>query len=175
MSTVIVAVILILFIAAIVLALIGISNRDRKKTTLALLGEFSGKAMESNLSFSSQEILDDALIGLDGVQRKLLVIKRNGVDKYDTQLIDLKKVRKCTRRKIYQGIKVEDGKKTRLDHEIEKIVLEFEYFDGRSPTQIIFFEPIYHHMLAIAELDEKAKKWEGILSQLLSTEQRKTA
>jgi hypothetical protein len=175
MSTVIVAAILILFIATVVLMLIWINNRKRKKTTLALLNQFTGKAMESNLSFSSQEILDEALIGLDGIQRKLLVIKKTGDDKYDTQLIDLKEVRKCSRRKIYQSIKVEDGKKAGLQSEIEKIVLEFEYFNGRSPTQIIFFEPVNLHILAMPELDEKAKKWEGILSQLISTEQRKTA
>ena len=175
MSTVIVAAILILFIAVVVLMLTWISKRERKNTTLALLNHFTGKAMERNLSFSSQEILDEALIGLDAIQRKLLVIKKTGAEKYDTQLIDLKKARKCSRRKIYKSTKVEDGKQTGLQNEIEKIVLEFEYIDGRSPTQIIFFEPVNLHLLTIPELDEKAKKWEGILSQLISAEQRKTA
>jgi hypothetical protein len=106
MPTIIVAVILICLIAAVTLTLIAISNKDREKNTLKLLNLFSGVAMQTNLSFSSQEILDNALIGLDGIQRKLLVITKIEDDKHDSLLIDLNDVKSCNMKKLYKNVNV---------------------------------------------------------------------
>src|SRR6478672_3463266 len=110
MSTVVVAVIIISFIAAIVLVLVAINNRDRKQTTLELLSRFSDRAMESNLSFSSQELLENTLMGLDGIQRKLLVIKKFRADKYEPLPIDLNEVKRCRKIQVYNSVSVGDGK-----------------------------------------------------------------
>jgi len=174
MSTVLVAVIIISFIAAIVLVLVAINNRDRKQTTLELLSRFSDRAMESNLSFSSQELLENTLMGLDGIQRKLLVIKKFRADKYESLLIDLNEVKRCRKIQVYNSVSVGDGKKENIQNQLEKIVLEFEYLDGRTPTEIVFFEPLNNHILTMSELSEKAKKWEGIISKLLPGELKKT-
>jgi hypothetical protein len=97
------------------------------------------------------------------------VIKKIGNDKYDSQLIDLKEVKSC-HKKVYKSVIVGDSKRSRTENRIEKIVLEFEYLDARTPAQITFFEPLNNHMLTMFEIDEKAKKWERIISKLLSGE-----
>jgi len=174
MSTILVAVILVSVIALIVFILVAINSRERKKSTLELLSQFSGVATQKNLTFTSQEILETVLMGLDGIQRKLLIISRLGADKHDTLLIDLKEVKTCTKKQLYNRISVGNYSKARFENQIQKIVLEFEYTDGRVPSQITFFEPTTSHMLDMSELDQKAKKWEGIISKLLPYDIKRT-
>jgi hypothetical protein len=174
MSTVIIAVILISVIAAICVILISINNKDREKTTLKLLDHFTGIAMQSNLSFSSQEILETALIGLDGIQRKLLVITKTGADEYDSLLIDLKEVKSCNKKKLYKNVNVGGTEKIKLEKQIDKIVLDFEFADGRPSVQITFFEPLTNHILTMSELEKKAGNWEAMLSKLIHLELKKT-
>jgi hypothetical protein len=84
------------------------------------------------------------------------------------------KLRDVVRFKCTIAISVGDGKKENIENQLEKIVLEFEYMDGRTPTEIAFFEPLNNHILTMSELSEKAKKWEGIISKLLPGELKKT-
>jgi len=175
MSTILVAVILVSFIAAVVLALIWVNNRDRKKATLNLLNKFSDKAMENNLSISSQEVLDNTLIGVDGVQRKLLIVKKIGTDRYDSHLIDLREVKSCRKKSVYKSANLAGGKKSGIGNHVEKVMLEFEYTDGGTLPKLISFGSLDNHILTMSELDEKAKKWEGMIAKLLSNEFKKIA
>ena len=77
MSTIIVAAILISIVIFICLILISINNKHRKKAITELLARSSKFEAENNLSFSSQEILENCLIGLDEIQRKLIDSKKN--------------------------------------------------------------------------------------------------
>ena len=76
MSTIITAGILILVIISICLILISLNNRDRQKTITELLAHFSKLGTENNLSFSSQEILQNSIIGLDEIQREAIDSKK---------------------------------------------------------------------------------------------------
>jgi len=175
MSTIIVAVIVISIITGICLILVSINNKQRKKTGTELLNHFSKLATENNLSFSSQEILENCIIGLDGVQRKLLILKKIDKDGYDSILLDLNEVKTCSQKKIYTRINIGTSKKEKFENHLDKIVLEFDFIDNRQPVQILFYEPITNHLFAMSELEHKAKKWETILSQIVHTGLKKIA
>ena len=175
MSTIIVAAIIISVIISISLKLVSINNKQRKKTSTELLNHFSKLGTGNNLSFSSQEILENCIIGLDGIQRKLLILKKIDKDEYDSILLDLNEVKNCSKRNIYTRINIGTSKKEKFENHIEKIVLDFDFIDNRQPVQILFFEPITNHVFAMSELEQKAKKWETILSQIANTGVKKIA
>ena len=129
----------------------------------------------NNLSFSSQEILENCIIGLDGIQRKLLVLKKINKDEYDSILLDLNDVKNCTKRDIYTRINIGTSKKEKFENHIDKIVLDFDFMDNRQPVQILFFENVANDIFAMSELEQKAKKWEMIVSQISNTGLKKIA
>jgi len=175
MSTLIVAAILISVITGICLVLVSMNNKHRKKTASGLLNHFSKLGTENKLSFSSQEILENCIIGLDGIQRKLLILKKIDKDEYDSILLDLNEVKRCSKKNIYSRVNIGTNKKERFENHLDKIVLEFDFIDNRQPVQILFFEPITNHVFAMSELEQKAKKWETILSQIANTGLKKIA
>ena len=175
MSTIIVAAIIISVIISISLKLVSINNKQRKKTSTELLNHFSKLGTENNLSFSSQEILENCIIGLDGMQRKLLILEKNDEDKYDSLVLDLNEVKKCSKKNIYTRVNIGTSKKERFENHLDRIVLDFDFIDNRQPVQILFFEPITNHIFAMLELEQKAKKWETILSQIANTGLKKIA
>ena len=175
MSTVIVAAILISVIISICLILVSINNKLRQKITSQLLNHYGKLGAENNLSFSSQEILENCIIGLDGIQRKLLILTKIDEDKYDFLLLDLNEVKSCSKKKIYRRVNIGTEKKEKFENQIDKIVLAFEFTDDRQPVHISFFEPIANHIFTMAELEQKAKNWETILSQIINTSLKKIA
>ena len=175
MSAIIVAAIIISVIISISLKLVSINNKHRQKTASELLNHFSKLGTENNLSFSSQEILENCIIGLDGIQRKLLILKKIDKDDYDSILLDLDEVKKCSKKNIYTRVNIGTTKKERFENHIEKIVLDIDFKDNRQPVQILFFRPITNHVFAMSELAQKAEKWEKILSQIANTSLKKIA
>jgi hypothetical protein len=175
MSTIIVAAVLILVIISICLILISLNNKDRQKTTTELLTHFSKLGTENNLSFSSQEILQNSIIGLDGIQRKLLILKKNDKNKYDSLVLDLNDMKSCSKKKIYRSVNVGIGKKEKFENQIDKIVLAFDFVDNRQPIHISFFDPVTNHVFRMLELEQKANNWETILTKLLNTDVKKIA
>lgn len=175
MSTLIVAAILISVITGICLILVSINNKHRQKKASELLNHFSKLGTENNLSFTSQEILENCIIGLDGIQRKLLILKKIDTDEYDSILLDLSEVKNCSKKKIYTRVNIGTSKKERFENHLDKIVLELDFIDNRQSVQILFFEPITNHIFAMSELEQKATKWEMIISQITNTSLKKIA
>lgn len=175
MSTIIVAAIIISVIVSICLILVSIDNKQRKKTSTELLNHFSRLGSENNLSFSSQEILERCIMGLDGIQKKLLILKKFDKHGYDSILLDLNEVKNCSKKKIYKKVNIGTSKKERFENHLDKIILELGFINSRPPVQILFYEPVTNDIFAMPELEQKAQKWETILSQITNTGLRKIA
>jgi hypothetical protein len=164
MSTYIVAAIIIGSVAGICLLLISIHNKHNREAMNQLLKYFSQAGTENELSFSSQEILKNSVFGLDGVQRKILVVTRED-DFFGSFIIDLREVINCSVKKIYGTINVGDLKKARLEQYLEKIVLHFD-MNNNSSVEIVFYKHFNNHLLEAIELEQKAKHWDAILSKM---------
>lgn len=164
MSTFIVAVIIIGSVVGICLFLISIHNKHNREAMNQLLKYFRQLGTENDLNFSSQEILKSCVLGLDGVQRKILVVQRED-GFFGSFIIDLKAVKNCSLKKIYGTINVGDLKKQKLEQYLERIVLHF-VLNNNSSVEIVFYKHFENHLLEVSELEQKAKQWEVIISKM---------
>ena len=89
MSTILVAAILVGSVVAICFLLISIHNKHKREAMNNLLKHFSQLGTENNLSFSSQEMLNNCVLGLDGINRKILVVTKED-NFYGSFIIDLR-------------------------------------------------------------------------------------
>lgn len=168
MSTLIVAGILVAGVAGICLLLISINNKQKLKYMNQLLHHFSESGTKNNLVFSSQEVLPDCILGLDGVHRKLLLVNRTGEDEFVINLIHLDEVKSCSVKKHYAAIPAGTLKSKRLEQLLETVVLHFELVNNKPPTEIAFYKHPDHHIYQLKELEQKAKDWATLLSKMLT-------
>lgn len=165
---------LILLLAIIIGALVSINNNQRKKKTLELASRFNELGEKNYLSFTHKEVIENFIIGLDQLRMKLFALRKAG-DRYDFQVIDLKEIRSCSKKKIYKSINMGTVKKERYENHIDKIVLEFDFSDNRDPVQISFYESGEDHVLDMPELERKAGSWVAILTKALNSKLKSTA
>lgn len=166
MSTLFVAAILVGVIAAICLLLVSIDKKQKRNAMNELLRAFHQKGAEYKLSFSSQEILKDTILGLDGMHRKLLVLER-AIDKtFSSCVIDLNGVQTCSVKKEYGTINSGELNVKNPEQYLKTISLHFVLYN-KPAVEIVFYNFIREHVHEIAERENKAKHWETILSKLL--------
>lgn len=132
-----------------------------------LLDQFSQAGSLLQFTFSSQEILKDTILGLDGGQRKLVVVKRVSENVFNTLVIDLYGVSRCSVKKQYGTINSGELNSRKLEQYLEEIILHFD-IAGKEPVEIAFYKHFDNHLTEIAELEAKAKQWEAILSKMFS-------
>lgn len=118
-----------------------------------------------NLAFSSQMLLNNKIIALDGIQRKLLVMD------YDNEvnqhfIIDLNEVRCVSIKKNYSSIKPGELKKRSVDEFLETVCLQFEN-DNKKIT-VPFYEPGKNNLDDLAKLERNARTWQLILSKMIT-------
>lgn len=167
MSTLLVASILVALVAAVCFMLVHLDNKQKRKAMNHLLDQFSQAGSLLQFTFSSQEILKDAILGLDGARRKLVVVKRSSENVYNTLVIDLFAVNRCSVKKQYGTINSGELKTRKPEQYLEEIVLHFEVA-GKEPVEIVFYKHFDNHLTEIAELEAKAKQWETILSKMIA-------
>lgn len=132
-----------------------------------LYNRLSELGIEKNLRFSSQELLQNGVIALDGVQRKLLVISGSAKENYDETLIDLNELKSCSLKKEYGGIKAGELKKTKLVQLLNKVSLHFEFRDNKEPIEVSFYDHSDNYSSQASEMELKAKHWGIILYKML--------
>ena len=175
MSSIIIAAILIGIVAFIIILLTTIHNKQKKKKTSALVTQFNHAGMENNFSFSCQEILKNSIIGLDGLQRKLLILEYREDEKHKRiHIIDLNKVKNCGLQKTFSTIPASDRNKTSEVY-LEKIQLKFDYTNQDLPAEVVFFDHINNHIYEISELEHKARNWQNILNKLIAPSNKQIA
>ena len=167
MSTIIVAIILIVVIAVFCMLLVANERKKTRRRVNLLLIRFSQVAIKHNLFVSKQEIINDSIIGLDGKNRKLLVVYQKEADSYGEVIINLEEVKQITVESITAIMDAGHSKNARTDQFLEKIVLRFLFISGKAAYDFPFFtykDSIYQ----LQELQQKAKQWEASFKPLLN-------
>jgi hypothetical protein len=164
MSTILVAAIVVGSVAGICIFLISIHNKHKREAMNNLLKQFSRSGTEYNLSFSSQEVLNNCVLGLDGMNRKILVVTKED-NHYTSMVIDLNEVKTCTVKKIYGTIIADTFKKEKPEQYLQQIVLRFD-LDSKPPVEIVFYKNSENHIYESTDLERKARHWETILSKM---------
>ncbi len=173
MYTIIIAIVIVAVVAFIIFGLVSIHNRQTRKTVADLLSRFEEAALKENLKFSKKEILGNLIIGLDDVNKKLMIFKRAG-DEYHSQVIDLNEVKDCSKRKVYLKIDVNTRKSEKYENYVEEIVLSFSIPLQLKHENVSFYDSGVHGLRDLAEAEQKATEWETTLRKLLlKTEQKR--
>lgn len=164
MSTLLTAAILVGSVALICLLLIGIHNKHKREAMNKLLKQFSRAGTENNLSFSGQEVLKHCVFGLDGVNRKILVVT-NDDGSSGSFIIDLNEVKNCSVKKYYGTIQAGELRGGRLEQYLERITLHFD-LHLKPPVEILFYRNFENHVYETGDLEQKARHWEAVLSKM---------
>lgn len=163
MSIFIVAAILVGTLAAICLLLIFVDRNQKRKQVKERIYRLTELGTEYNLVLSSQELFNDGIIGLDGINRKLLVLKESPAG-HTNQVVDLNEVKSCSLKKSYGAIYAGNGKSEQY---LEAIALQFDFDAEKQPVEIPFYRHIYNPVDQLAEREQRASYWETILSKML--------
>lgn len=167
MSTVVVALILLSFVFVVSFLFVWTSKRQAKKRTSQLLHRFSTLGTENNLSFSSQEIFRSKVIGVDGVQRKILVLEHLENNAFDWYFIDLKEVQSCKITTQYATPPVPTAASGNLNETVAFIGLEFRHRQSGHVVSLPFYQHLGNSVYELSALKAKAKDWESMLSKML--------
>lgn len=124
--------------------------------------------LENKHPFSSQEVLADSIMSLDGINRRLVAIIRVGMHQFKRVVVYLNEVQKCSVKKVYGAIQSGDLRGGKLEQHLNKIALQLEYAN-KEQVEIPLYTPKYNNVYRVAEIEQKARKWEAMLSKLLKS------
>ena len=139
------------------------TSKRKKQNLCALL---SKEGTLHNLIFCSQEILQNKIIGVDGIHRKIMVLEKNK-KKFNSAIISLDEVENCeliTTRRI-QGTHTLN--KVDSEKNIEAVELQLEFKNSSQPASIIFFDSSVNSMRELDLLKAKARYWNIMFSKML--------
>jgi hypothetical protein len=104
------------------------------------------------------------------LQRKLLIIEEN-YGRYYWKFIDLEEVQNCTLKKMYNSINtgglIKEYPRT--------IVLEFNFKNDKPSFDLAFYENMVNNIYQMPELEEKARKWQAMLSKIIAKQVEQVA
>src|SRR3982751_911346 len=163
MSSLIIAAIVVGLTIFICLLLVLIHNNQKRKKMNQLLEHFNACCAKYKLTLSSQEVLIDSILGLDGPGKKILIVNRNPGGAFQDIMIALAEVKNCSVRKTYGAIGLGELRKTKLNEYLNKIALQFEFANQRPPIEFSFYNHVEHSIYQVAELEQKARHWELII------------
>ena len=165
MSTIISAAIIIVVLILIFMLLITLHKKDQKRTTARLLDQFNAHAQKNNLAIAETGILKDSVFGLDDLYNKFLIVQLLDRQQYNYQIIDLNRVKRCSviKNNRYAHEVESPGKKSEIF--VGHISLLFEFNDNEEPVELFFYKHIEDHIFEMKELEQKAVKWQALISK----------
>ena len=172
MTTLIIAAAMAAVITAIFLLIISFDKKQKRSAMNIFLNRLSQAGSSNNLSFTSQELLNDTAIGLDAPKRKLLILTRFKSGEYFNTIIDVDNIQSCLVKKGYGFINAGTSKTNKFEKHLEEIALHIELYDYNS-LDILFYNYSDNSVSQAAEMEAKAKKWESIISTLLNSRFKK--
>jgi len=168
MSTIIIAAILVISTIGIFAIFASISKKNARESKKWLLKRLNKFGSEHELSFSSQEILKNKIIGLDGLNQILLIFEFENAD--NVICINMKEVKNCTVEKKYDSIVIGNERKANLEPHLRSIGINFSFKNSREPFSLSIYDSCINSIYEMQELEAKAKNWEKMLARMISKE-----
>ncbi len=165
MSILIVVVVLVTVAVILYLLLHWHKQKQNRRRVHQLLYRFSQLGSKNNLVFSSQELLKESIIGVDGLHRKLLILETSDGE-CNNFVIDLSEVSTCRVKTLYKVFHINPIHRNAKQH-VEKIVLLFEGQHEATPLEVSFYRDKKNSVRQLPELEQKARDWEVMLSKML--------
>ena len=165
----------VIILLAVCRSLLSICRKEKRKRMNRLLHQFSELGSRYNLTFSSQEILHDCIIGLDGVNRKILVTRSAEDVISHSELIALSDVKSCSVIRQYGTIKSGELRVKKLETYLERVALHFEREGNHPAIEIPFYQHRKNGLHELERLEKKARHWEMLLSKMIHVPVKKIA
>lgn len=158
--------ILLVFAAVIFRCLTFFSTRARKKKESSFK-QLSHEGAANNLIFCSQEMLQNKVIGIDGIHRKILIVEKIK-NNYNSSLISLNEVQNCKLITKYKTSEKDDSKNSEAKKNLFAIELQFEFRNRAKTVSIMFYDSFVNSQRELVLLKAKAEYWSVMLSKMIS-------
>lgn len=165
MSTILTGAIVIAATAGFIMFFIYVNKKNSIKRDKELMYAFDEARAGEGLSFSNHEVLRDKIIGLDGVHKKVMVF--DFLNAYTITSIKLADVKECVLKKEYLDINFGNGKNSDMEKTLCRIAIKFSFKNNAESVSISFYDNTLYSIYEKRELEDKAKKWEKLLSNLM--------
>lgn len=140
------------------------SSKKRNQNLLRIL---SREGASHNLTFCSQEILQNTVIGVDGIHRKIIIIEKE-MNAYFSSIISLDEVHDCQLVTGSGAISNGNFKKSGLKNHLSTLALQFDFNNHAQPASIIFSNGILNSKREFDFLKAKAEYWCVMFSKMLN-------
>jgi hypothetical protein len=162
MSTILTAMLILAVTIILPWIFIARHRKNLKKEERGNFHRFSTAGSERQLSFSRQEIVQNKIIGFDGIQQVLMIAELD--NNYDIICIAVKELAACSIDKIYYTVS-----ETAIDKEkiLKEIRLVFHFNDSREPVAVSFYNNHNDSIYVMADMEIKAKEWQAAISRLI--------
>jgi hypothetical protein len=166
MSTIITALLIVIGAVCIPLIFILINKKKSRKLNKEYFKLLYQEGEKHGLSFSSQQLLKNKIIGLDGTKEALLILDLENAG--NVICIPLSMVKNCSVEKKYDSILIGSEKKAKIEPHLRSIDLEFAFRNSNEPVSVSFYDSDVNSIYEMSELKAKAETWEEILSKMIS-------
>jgi hypothetical protein len=165
MSSLIIAAIIIGSIILFCLLFIYINKKNERKQKKEFLNLYYEVASKYDLSFSSQEVLRNKIIGLDGLKRTLLIFQFVPVK--SVICINIAEIKNCTVEREYENVNIGTEKKSKIEKHLTSISIQFDLINSSEPVSTSFYDFGFNSVYEMAELEAKANQWVCMLSKMI--------
>jgi len=142
-----------------------ITNEKKKKEKLFF--RLSQEGTANNLTFCSQEILQNKVIGIDGIHRKIMILERIK-NSYNCSIICLDEVQHCELVTSDGFLNTSNLRRFEIEKSLAAIELQFEFKNQAQPASITFYDSLSNSKRELALLKAKAEYWSVMLSKMLN-------
>jgi hypothetical protein len=139
-----------------------------KKKKQDMVKKLCREGAARNLTFCSQEILQNKVIGIDGIHRKIMVVEKTKKT-WHCSTISLDEVHDC--RLVTQSnlMTMDNNKTVRVNaHPSTALALQFEFNNNSQPASIIFSNGLITPGRELDFLKAKAEYWCIMFSKMLN-------
>lgn len=159
-------ILILLTVFSLFYVLIPFFESASKRRIENLLRRLSREGSANHLTFCSQEILQNKVIGFDGIHRKILILEKKK-DAYYSSIISLDEVHDC--QLVTHSGSMTGGTLKKLDRVNYPTTLElqFDFNNHSQPASIIFSNGILNSKREFDFLKAKAEYWCVLFSKML--------
>ena len=140
--------------------------KNDRKNKVNLFRRLSHEGTANDLTFCSQEILQNKVIGIDGIHRKIMILEKINKS-YNCSIISLDEVQDCELVKNSGSLNTDNLKKFERERNLNAIALQFKFKNRVQPASIIFYDSLINSKRELVLLKAKAEYWSQMLSKLL--------
>ncbi|HEY0059696.1 MAG TPA: hypothetical protein VGB56_11195 [Flavisolibacter sp.] len=150
-------------------------TRARHRLLKSFRQRFRQLGLANNLSFSSQEFLENAAIGFDGINRRLVILVGKSDGSCHHHIFYLSEIKRCSVKFVFCAERAGRLEVDQGNHHLRKLLFCFEYKRAKAALELVVYERKLMPVNEIEVLVRKAKQWELMLAKLLTESPGKAA